>query len=129
MLPSEKNPERYVKGFVVGVGDKNAAGGGAAAAAGGGPDAVRVQIWDTAGQEQYSSLLPMCVDFRPLFPAPFPAHLPPHQPPRQPEPAATILVTTRWPLALAQSCGMFLGSGVGQTRQPIGTSAPRRSVV
>ena len=59
MLPSPKNPERYVKSFVVGVGDRASAGGGGGAAAGGGPDAVRVQIWDTAGQEQYSSLLPM----------------------------------------------------------------------
>mmetsp|Transcript_29240 Transcript_29240/g.76601 ORF Transcript_29240/g.76601 Transcript_29240/m.76601 type:complete len:236 (-) Transcript_29240:824-1531(-) len=57
MYPKEDCPGTYTKGDVVQVGD-----GVPPPPHGGRPsrqDAVRVQIWDTAGQEQYSSLLPM----------------------------------------------------------------------
>lgn len=56
MVPSRHDPTRYAKGNVVSMGDNSSPPRGSSHNS---ADAVRVQIWDTAGQEQYSSLLPM----------------------------------------------------------------------
>lgn len=57
MIPSAHDPKVYIKGDVVSMGDRTTPPPRGASA--GRTDAVRVQIWDTAGQEQYASLLPM----------------------------------------------------------------------